>query len=100
MIGYEAKTGEALSIVDQVKVLSSTFAEDKQTAIEEEAKLQGLYDNLMTEKKAVLADLMAQLAEKTSLLNQVKQDIASNENKLAMAEKNLADQQNYLSSIT
>lgn len=97
---YEAKTGEALSIVDQVKVLASTFAEDKQTAIEEEAKLQKLYDNLMTEKKAVLADLVAQLAEKTTLFNQVKQDIASNESKLAMAEKNLQDQQNYLSSIT
>jgi hypothetical protein len=97
---FEAKTGEALSIVDQVKVLSSTFAEDKQTAIEEEAKLQSLYDNLMTEKKAVLADLMAQLAEKTTLLNGVKQDIASNENKMAMMQKNLEDEQNYLASIT
>jgi len=97
---YQAKTGEALSIVDQVKVLASTFAEDKQTSIEEEAKLQKMYDSLMAEKKAVLADLMTQLGEKTSLLNQCKQDIASNEGKQAMYEKNLADAQEYLSSVT
>lgn len=97
---YEAKTGEALSIVDQVKVLASTFAEDKQTSIEEEAKLQKLYDDLMAEKKAVLADLVGQLAEKTKLFNQVEQDISSNEGKLAMYTKNLQDQQAYLASIT
>merc|ERR1719359_241118 len=43
---------------------------------------------------------MAQLAEKTRLFNQVKQDIATNEGKLAMYTKNLQDQQAYLASIT
>lgn len=97
---YEASTGEALSIVDQVKVLTSTFAEDKASSAEEEARLQKLYTELMTEKQAVLNDLVAELAEKTKVLNQVNQDIASNEGELAMMQKNLADAQEYLKNIT
>lgn len=96
---FEEKTGEALSIVDQVKILASTFAEDQQSSIQDETALQKLYDNLMAEKTQVLHDLQTELAEKTKILNQVKQDIASNEGKLAMYEKNLLDEQDYLSSL-
>lgn len=96
---FQEKTGEALSIVDQVKILSSTFAEDQQASQEEEARLQKLYDDLMAEKTQVLADLQTELAQKTKELNQCKQDIASNESKLAMYEKNLADEQAYLANL-
>jgi chromosome segregation ATPase len=97
---FQEKTGEALTIVDQVKELASSFAEDQMTSQEEEAKLQKLYDALMTEKRQVLADFVAALAEKTKQLQQCEGDIASNESKLAMLTKNLADQQAYLASIT
>lgn len=96
---FQEKTGEALSIVDQVKILSSTFSEDQQAAVEDEARLQKLYDDLMAEKTQVLHDLQTELAQKTKELNQVKQDIASNESKLAMYEKNLADEQAYLANL-
>jgi len=96
---FQEKTGEALSIVDQVKILSSTFAEDQQAAQQDEAHLQKMYDELMAEKTQVLHDLQTELAEKTKTLNQVKQDIASNESKLAMYEKNLVDEQEYLASL-
>jgi len=96
---FQEKTGEALSIVDQVKILASTFAEDQQASIEDEAKLQKMYDELMAEKTQVLHDLQTELAQKTKELNQVKQDIATNESKLAMYEKNLVDEQEYLASL-
>jgi hypothetical protein len=67
---FEAKTGEALSIVDQVKVLSSTFAEDQASSREEETRLQKLYDGLMAEKKQVLADFTVELNTKTKELQQ------------------------------
>jgi hypothetical protein len=96
---FQEKTGEALSIVDQVKILASTFSEDQQASMEDEARLQKLYNDLMAEKTQVLADLQAELAQKTKELNQCKQDIASNESKLAMYEKNLADEQAYLANL-
>jgi len=96
---FQEKTGEALSIVDQVKILASTFQEDQQAAIQAEAELQKLYDNLMAEKTKILTDLQTELAEKTKVLNQVKQDIASNEGKLEMYEKNLVDAQEYLAGL-
>lgn len=97
---FEAKTGEALSIVDQVKELSSTFAEDQASSADEEARLQKLYDTLMAEKQQVLADLTAELAQKTKELQACEADIASNGSKLSMLTKNLADNQEYLASIT
>jgi len=97
---FQEKTGEALTIVDQVKELSSTFAEDQASAQEEEARLQKLYDNLMTEKRKVLADLEGELAEKTKELQQCEGDIASNGSKLSMLTKNLEDAQEYLTSVT
>jgi len=97
---FQAKTGEALSIVDQVKELSATFADDQLSSREEEARLQKLYDELMAEKRQVLADLEAELAQKTKVLQQCEADIASNGGKLAMLTKTLEDEQQYLASIT
>merc|ERR1719453_1656840 len=37
---YEVQTGDALSIVDQVKGLSSTFAEDKESSMDQESELR------------------------------------------------------------
>jgi predicted nucleic acid-binding Zn-ribbon protein len=54
---YQAATGEATTIVDQIKVLGQTFAEDKQSAISEEERLQATYDNLMDEKSQLLTGL-------------------------------------------
>merc|ERR1719183_3373830 len=48
----------------------------------------------------MLAELQSELADQTQRLNQVNQDIASNESQLQMYEKHLADSQEYLKNIT
>merc|ERR1719158_1946477 len=73
---FQAKTGDALNIVDQMKLLGETFAEDKQSAIDEENKLQELYTNLMTEKTQILNSLISERDENQSNLDSVNQDIA------------------------
>merc|ERR1719161_1867560 len=73
---YGAKTGEALNIVDQMKALGETFAADKQSAIDEENRLQELYTNLMKEKTELLNSLIKERDERQGILNQVNQDIA------------------------
>merc|ERR1719420_222790 len=60
---HQAKTGEALGIVDQMKLLGETFAEDKQSAIDEENRLQKLYTDLMAEKTALLNSLITERDE-------------------------------------
>merc|ERR1719253_88662 len=47
---HQDSTGEALSIVDQVKGLASTFAEDKQSSIDQEQELTAAFENLMQQK--------------------------------------------------
>lgn len=93
---FEAKTGDALNIVDQMKVLADTFAEDKQSAIDEEARLQKMYDELMAEKTAILNSLIAERDSQQAILNAVNQDIAEKETAKANAEAELADEQAYL----
>merc|ERR1719262_2085630 len=96
---FQAKTSEALNIVDQMKELSDTFAADKQSAIEEENKMQGLYNSLMTEKTQILNSLIAQRDENQGSLNIVNQDIAEKESAKANAESELKDEQTYLASV-
>merc|ERR1719375_101590 len=67
---YAAKTGDALNIVDQMQVLADTFAEDKQSAIDEENRLQKLYNDLMEEKTELLNSLLKEKAENEATLNQ------------------------------
>merc|ERR1719399_2627002 len=47
---YSGKTEEAGDIVSQMKQLADTFADDKQSAIDEENRLKKLFDGLMKEK--------------------------------------------------
>merc|ERR1719387_1491087 len=68
---YGAKTGEALNIVDQMAILRDTFSEDKQSAIDEENKLQGMYNNLMQEKTELLNSLIAERDATQNTLNAV-----------------------------
>jgi len=86
--------------VDQVKVLAQTFAEDKQSATDEENRLQGVFDNLMAEKRQQLATLTTQRDKQQAVLNQVNQDIGENETGLANAESELESEQTYLQQIT
>lgn len=96
---YQASTGEANTIVDELKTLGQTFAEDKQSAIEEENKLQATYDSLMDTKSQMLTDLQKDWEGTSAKLQQTNGDIAQNEGVLARAEKMLADQQAYMSSL-
>merc|ERR1719326_1836513 len=97
---YVAKTDDALSIVDQVKLLGQTFADDKQSGVDEENRLQSTYDGLMTEKRAMLADLTGQRDTQQGELNQVTQQLGENQGSLATAQSTLTDETAYLNTIT
>merc|ERR1719217_833265 len=94
---YGDKRGDAMNIGDQMQLLADTFADDKQSAIDEEDRLQKLYTTLMTEKTAQLNTLTAELDGRQSVLNSVNQDIAEKESAKAIAEAELKDEQAYLS---
>jgi len=96
---YQAATGEAMTIVDQIKVLGQTFAEDKESAIGEEKRLQDTYDALMDAKAAILTDLQKDLDGTTQRLQATTQSISEKEGVLARAQKMLADEQAYMSSL-
>merc|ERR1719326_640307 len=96
---YVAKTDEALSIVDQVKLLGQTFADDKQSGVDEENRLQATFDGLMTEKRGVLGDLTTQRDTQQGQLNQVTQELGENQGALATAQQSLVDEQAYLNTI-
>jgi len=96
---YGAKTGDALNIVDQMNILKDTFAEDKQSAIDEENKLQNMYSTLMAEKTELLNSLIAERDAKQATLNAVNQEIAEKETAKANAEAELKDEQAYLANI-
>merc|ERR1719172_464867 len=88
-----------MSIVDQMQLLADTFSDDKQSAIDEEERLQKLYTTLMSEKTAQLNTLTTELDGRQSVLNQVNQDIAEKESAKAIAEAELKDEQAYLSQV-
>lgn len=96
---YQASTGEAGNIVDQMKVLEETFEEDKQSAIDEENKLQQVYVTLMTEKKDQLSTLTMERDSRQSVLNQVNQDIGESESAKSMLDAELVDEQTYLANV-
>merc|ERR1719473_1772552 len=54
---YQDKTGEALNIVEQVNGLAETFAEDKQSSIDQEGELSSAFTNLMEQKQKLLGEL-------------------------------------------
>jgi len=93
---YQKSTGEALNVVDQIGELSQTFSQDKQSAINDENRLQGLFNTLQAEKTAMINQLTAELHTQTGLLTECNQEIADNEGKLARAERELKDDQAYL----
>merc|ERR1719324_1936684 len=96
---YGAKTGDALNIVDQMKILQDTFVEDKQSAIDEENKLQEMYTTLMQEKTELLNSLIKERDDNQATLNAVNQEIAEKETAKANAEAELKDEQAYLANI-
>lgn len=96
---YQESTSEALSIVDTVKVLGSTFADDKQSAIEEEDRLQGVYDGLMHTKQEMLTELQTDLAGNSQILQQTNQAIAEKEGQKGRWTQQLTDEQNYLATV-
>merc|ERR1719316_355488 len=97
---FEAKTGEANNIVDQMKLLGQTFGEDKQSAIDEEARMQELCNNLMAEKTQLLNSLIAERDENQASLDSVNQDIAEKESAKGNAQAELTDEQAYLAQVT
>jgi len=97
---YQAKSSEAINIVDQMKILGETFSEDKQSAMDEENRLQKMYTELMKEKTELLNGLVKERDERQGVLNQVNQDIAEQETAKANAEGELKDEQEYLAQTS
>jgi len=96
---YQESSGEGLNIVDQVAELRASFAEDQQTSREEEARMQGVYDNLAAKKTELINSLTTERNTQQTQLNVVNQGIAESETVLSMAEELLADRQAYLATI-
>merc|ERR1719316_2419998 len=82
-----------------MQVLADTFAEDKQSAIDEENRLQKLYNDLMEEKTALLNSLIKEKTETQATLDAVNQEIGEKETAKANAEAELKDEQEYLAAI-
>merc|ERR1719172_369852 len=92
---YQANTGEGLNIGDQMKVLAETFMEDKQSAIDEENRLQKLFDGLMKEKTELLNSLIAERDSQQAILDSVNQTISEKETAKSNAKAELKDEQEY-----
>merc|ERR1719446_70351 len=73
---YEDSTGDALNIVDQVKVLADTFQEDYENSKQDEAKLKAAFEELSAKKSAILSTLRTQFDEQQGMLNAVLQEKA------------------------
>jgi len=97
---HKDSTGEALSIVEQVQGLAATFAEDKQSSIDQEQELSAAFDKLMEQKTGIINELTTQRDQQQSVLNQVNQELGENQNAEATAKATLQDEQAYLSAIT
>merc|ERR1719421_1955448 len=82
-----------------MKALAETFAADKQSAIDEENRLQELYNQLMKEKTDLLNSLIKERNDNQAILNAVNQEIGEKETAKANAEAELKDEQNYLSAV-
>merc|ERR1719316_1172893 len=97
---YQDSTGEAVGIVGQLKELASTFTDDKAESVEQENDLQAAFENLMAQKKDVIASLSQQLTHTRGVLTSVNQQIGENENAEQTAQTRLQSEQAYLSGIT
>lgn len=97
---YQAATGEALSIVDQMNLLKDSFVEDKQSAVEDEARLQKQYDSLMKEKTEMLNSLVEERDSQQKRLDKTNQEIAETEGELSRTNRALVDAQAYVASVT
>merc|ERR1719453_905145 len=96
---HQDSTGEALSIVAQVKDLGATFQDDKQSSIDQEEELNTAFQNLMAQKAQQLASLTSQRNTQQAILNKVNQELSENENAEATAKATLQDENAYLSAI-
>jgi len=96
---YEGSGDEAQGIVGQVKMLASTFADDKQSSIDQENELTEAFNTLMAEKTEQLHSLISQRDAQQAILTQVNQEIGENENAEATAKATLQDEQAYLTAI-
>jgi len=96
---HQDSTGEALSIVAQVKDLGSTFMDDKQSSIDQEEELNTAFQNLMAQKAQQLSSLTTQRNTQQAILNKVNQELGENENAEATAKATLQDENAYLSAI-
>jgi hypothetical protein len=92
-------TDDALSIVDQVQELGNTFADDKQSSVDQETELDTAFQSLMAQKTQQLNSLVSQRDTQQSILTQVNQELGENQNAEATAKATLIDEQTYLSAI-
>merc|ERR1719146_234060 len=89
-----------MNIVTQMQELADTFSSDKQSSINDENRLQEMFDKLYAEKTEPLNTLVAERDGRQKVLNHVNEAIAVAEGSKASAEGQLADEQAYLQQIT
>merc|ERR1719428_780872 len=77
--------------------LAETFESDKQASVNEEGRLQEMYNKLMSEKTSLLNTLTGERESRQKVLNGINQDISSTEGAKMADEAELVDEQAYLS---
>jgi len=95
---YQSSAGEAGGIVEEMTALADTFKGDKQSALEDEKRLAGLYQKLMGEKNTLLTNLKAERDDQQSVLNGVNRDLSESETAKMNADNELQDQQKFLAN--
>jgi hypothetical protein len=96
---YEDSTGEALSVVDQVKQLKKTFEEDKASAAEQEQSLSAAFTQLSHEKENIISTLISQLTELSATVTAAEEQIAEEAAAEQTAQVSLQNEQAYMTQI-
>ena len=96
---YEDSTGEALSVVDQVKQLKKTFEEDKASAAEQEQGLSQAFSTLSKEKEKIVSTLSSQLTELSATVTSAEEQIAEEAAAEQTAQVSLQNEQAYMNQI-
>jgi len=97
---FQPATGEAVTVVEQVKTLATTFAQDKGSAVTQENTLQKAFTALMSEKSRMISELTQQHAEHTSIVTTTNQGIAENESAEQASQTALRNEQAYALALT
>jgi len=96
---YEPATEEGVGIVGEIQALAQTFAEDKQSSIDQENDLKSAFETLAAQKKAMIASVTGQRDQQQGVLNSVNQQVAEHDGAQTIAQTTLQNEQAYLTSL-